>query len=312
MKGTIGVSSIEGKGSTFWVCVSIEDNAGELESSSDLSRGLQGHRILIADDNFTFAEILSETVKNWEMIPVIAHDGQEVLEELEKAHREKISFDLISLDLFMPLMNGLEASRIIEADPRFNQIPRVLLTSADTLPSKQDLRQSGIFKAMVKPTLAAELHDAFCQAIAGVMQGTSPIQNIGIQQGDIKVKNLNILVAEDNKVNQLVIEAMLKKMHQTPIVVENGQEALEALTDPGHKIDLVFMDCSMPVMDGYEATRAIRKMERDQNRPSISIVALSAHVMEEQRAACIEAGMNGYLSKPIETTELIHALNQQA
>ncbi len=312
MKGTIGVDSIEGKGSTFWVCVSVEEIVGELESSNEPSRDLQGHRILIADDNFTFAEILSETVKNWDMTPVIAHDGQEVLEQLEKAHLEQKSFDLISLDLFMPLMNGLEASRIIEADPRFNKIPRVLLTSADTLPSKQDLRQSGIFKAMVKPSLAAELHDAFCQAIGGVIQYTAPVQNIGIQQSDIKVKGLNILVAEDNKVNQMVIMAMLKKMQQKPIVVENGQEALDALTDPNHKIDLVLMDCSMPVMDGYEATRAIRKMESDQERSPIKIVALSAHVMEEQRSACIEAGMDGYLSKPIETPELIHVLNQKA
>ena len=311
MKGTIGVNSIEGKGSTFWVCVSIEENIDDIASPAESSRDLQGHRILIADDNFTFAEILKETVKSWNMIPVVAHDGQEVLEELEKAHREQQTFDLISLDLFMPLMNGLEASRIIEADPRFNKIPRVLLTSADTLPSKQDLKQSGIFKAMIKPSLAAELHDAFCQAIGGFTQGNSTTQNVGIQQSDIKVKNLNILVAEDNKVNQMVIMAMLKKMQQKPRMVENGQEAVEALCKPDHNVDLVLMDCSMPVMDGYEATRAIRKMEKEQKRTAIRIVALSAHVMEEQREACIKAGMNGYLSKPIETSELIRVLNQQ-
>ena len=311
MKGTIGVNSIEGKGSTFWVCVSIEESEGEMAVLNEPSRSLQGHRILIADDNFTFAEILKETVKNWNMIPVVAHDGQEVLEELEKAHREHQKIDLISLDLFMPLMNGLEASRIIEADPRFNHIPRVLLTSADTLPSKQDLRQSGIFKAMVKPSLAAELHDSFCQAIGGIIQDNESIQNIGIQHSEIKVKNLNILVAEDNKVNQMVIMAMLKKMQQTPHLVENGQEALDMLANPDHNIDLVLMDCSMPVMDGYVATRAIREMEKDQKRSAIKIVALSAHVMEEQREACVEAGMNDCLSKPIETAELIRVLNQQ-
>lgn len=312
MKGTIGVDSIEGKGSTFWVCVSIEEDHDERQFITGPSRDLQGHRILIADDNFTFAEILKETVKNWNMVPVLAHNGHEVLEALESAYQENKSFELISLDLFMPLMNGLEASKMIEADPRFNQIPRVLLTSADTLPSQQELKLSGIYKAMVKPTLASELHNAFCQAIGGCIEETGGVQNIGIQQGDIKVKQLNILVVEDNKVNQMVIMAMLKKMQQTPCVVENGQEALNALSDPEHKIDLVLMDCSMPVMDGYEATRAIRKIEKEQHRPPVKIVALSAHVMEEQRDACVKSGMDGYLSKPIETSELIRVLNQQA
>ena len=164
---------------------------------------------------------------------------------------------------------------------------------------------------MVKPSLAAELHDSFCQAIGGIIQDNESIQNIGIQHSEIKVKNLNILVAEDNKVNQMVIMAMLKKMQQTPHLVENGQEALDMLANPDHNIDLVLMDCSMPVMDGYVATRAIREMEKDQKRSAIKIVALSAHVMEEQREACVEAGMNDCLSKPIETAELIRVLNQQ-
>jgi signal transduction histidine kinase/DNA-binding response OmpR family regulator len=312
MKGSIGVESIEGKGSTFWVSLCIDENNETTEAPEAPSKDLQGHRILIADDNFTFAEILKETVKNWNMIPTLAHDGKEVLDELEKAHGQNQMFDLISLDLFMPLMNGLEASRSIEADPRFNQVPRILLTSADSLPAKQDLKQAGIFKAMVKPSLAAELHDAFCQAISGAPQKVDPIQNIGIQQDAIKIKNLNILVAEDNKVNQMVITALLKKMSQSPTLVENGQEALDLLSDPNHTVDLVLMDCSMPVMDGYEATRAIREMEKKLKRPAIRIVALSAHVMEEQRNACIEAGMNDYLSKPIETPELIRVLNQHA
>jgi len=310
MNGTIGVSSETGKGSTFWVCVSLEPHVGEFQTKEIHSSNIVNRRILIADDNFTFAELLKTNAETWKMIPTVVHQGQEVLIALEESYNSNQPFDIISLDLFMPLMNGIEASKMIERDARFNRIPRILLTSADDLPSREELHQAGIYQALVKPTLAAELHDTFCLAMGVAVESQPESTNITTDQTDISINNLNILVAEDNKVNQMVITGLLKKINQNAIIVNDGKEALDKLSEADHDIDLVLMDCDMPVLDGYHATKEIRKMEKKTNRPEISIIALTAHVMEEQKEACFKAGMNDYLSKPIDITSLINAINK--
>jgi signal transduction histidine kinase/CheY-like chemotaxis protein len=303
MDGEIGVDSESGKGSTFWITARLPacENQQVMAGSNEVN--LTGFKLLIVEDNYTFAELLKVQAESWGMFCCIAKDGKEALEAMEESFASDALFDLISLDLYMPIVDGLEASRRIQADQRFRHIPRVLLTSANNFPSQHALQSAGIKRVIEKPTLPADLQQVYKELLVR-----------DVEQNDVSVlmpplekhalPSLSILVAEDNAVNQMVINGILKRFQQAVVIVENGEQAVQAIQQDKIHFDLVLMDCDMPVMDGITATKRIRAWEISCAKSPTKIVALTAHAVKSQVDSCYEAGMNGYLSKPIDIEKL--------
>jgi CheY-like chemotaxis protein len=246
MDGEIGVDSELGKGSTFWItaklpeCVKQED----LSKASDID--LTGFHLLVVEDNYTFAELLKVQAESWGMSCRVAKDGEEALKFLEESSVSGVSFDLISLDLYMPVIDGLETSRRIQADKRFQHIPRVLLTSANNFPSQHALQVAGIKRVLEKPTLPADLKQSYKELLVRDLKQ----DNVSVLTPPTRkhaFPSLSILVAEDNSVNQMVIKGILKRFQQTAIIVENGEQAVNAIKQSKATFDLVLMDCDMPL-----------------------------------------------------------------
>ncbi|MEX1034303.1 MAG: response regulator [Cellvibrionaceae bacterium] len=311
MDGEIGVESEPGQGSTFWITVYLPaSDAVQATAVPDID--LQGSRILIVEDNFTFAELLKTQASLWGMEPFIARNGAEGLEMLRTLHEQDIKIDLISLDLFMPIMDGMELSRTIQLDSRFREIPRILLTSATNFPPKPQLEAAGIDRVVEKPTLPADLIKIYRQVLANEADEVFTELPESARAAKPEIPAIDILVVEDNRVNQTVIKGILKRLNQTPTVVDDGEDAVRLLTREKRHFDLVLMDCEMPRMDGATATAAIRRWEQERGATATPIVALTAHAVQSQMEACYAAGMNAYLTKPIEVGKLEDLLRSYA
>lgn len=297
MDGEIGVESELGKGSSFWVTLQLPASDEEKTPINYDSINLSGLRLLIVEDSYTFADLLLVQAHSWGMEAEVARTGEQALEILRRSHDEEKYFDIISLDLFMPKMDGLETSRHIQLDYRFNKIPKLLLTSSNSFPSKEQLKSAGISRVLEKPTLPADLKNIYKQLLVDtsevVAQTTDTVEKEEIAQ-------LRVLVAEDNKVNQTVISGILQRFNQVPDMVDDGTDAVVAVTENDRQYDLILMDCEMQDMDGLEATRKIREWEFKNQRSAVTIVALTAHVLPEQMQSCYDAGMDAYLTKPID------------
>lgn len=303
MGGEIGVESTEGKGSTFWVTANLPASEEFSLPEINLDYDLQNKRLLIVEDNYTFAELLNAQAAQWGMETCVAHNGQEALMILEEEYAQERRFDLVSLDLFMPVMDGMETSRRIQGDERFQEVPRLLLTSETNFPSKQALEIAGIRKIIEKPALPAELLQEYKEILSKY-----DVKNINREtpliKDDITIPPLKVLVADDNQVNQLVINGLLMRFNQDVTLVDDGEKALQKIKDEGNKYDLVLMDCDMPIMDGLTATREIRAWEKGKYNNKQTIIGLSAHVIQSQIDACFQAGMDDYLTKPIDVSKL--------
>lgn len=303
MDGDIGVDSELGKGSTFWITAKLPKSDFAHRPSNADEFDLKGIRLLIVEDNFTFAELLQSQANVWGMHSSVARDGEEALRLLESEYQKGNIFDLISIDLVMPKLNGLETSEKIQQDSRFKNIPRLLLTSATNFPARGTLVAAGINRIKEKPTLPAELQQVYKEMLSpeGEQDGSTFVVET---ENKINLPKLSILVAEDNSVNQLVIDGILKRLNQSVVIVEDGQQALQALQASENQFDLVLMDCDMPIMDGITATKLIRVWEKEKMLTPIRIVALTAHAVQSQIDECFEAGMNEYFAKPIDTNKL--------
>ncbi len=304
MGGHIGVESRPQKGSTFWITACLPKT--EFEQSNKYTKhedfDLSGYKVLIVEDNYTFSELLQTQARAWGMNCRVAKNGEKALEILRQEYDHQVEFDLISLDLVMPIMDGLETSRFIQADERFQNIPRLLLTSATNFPSQHALTIAGIKRVIEKPTLPADLKLIYKELLSKDVSAEGTI-TVSPQMESVELPCLSILVAEDNSVNQMVINGILKRLKQDIKIVENGQEALEAIKNK-ENYDLILMDCDMPVMDGKTATAEIRAWEETNNQAPIRIVALTAHAVQSQIDECFASGMDDYLSKPIDISKL--------
>lgn len=310
MGGGINFESRHGLGSTFWVELCLPAyylQQGQLKTRKAQPGDLKGYRILIVDDNFTFCELLKIQVEKWGMEAYIAHNGEQALNMLEKSEKAMVRFDLVSIDLYMPVMDGLDLGEQMNEHEAFREIPRVLLTSVANLPSKQRLQRAGVSLAVEKPCSASWMYEAFAEALGLRESEVIPFRMIPTSD-----QSLNILVAEDDEVNQIVIKGMLLKLGHSIELLENGQEALDRRMADDRSIDLIMMDCEMPIMDGYESTRRIRQWERTQQVKALPIIALTAHLLEDQQMTCLNAGMDACLSKPIDAKKLALMLGSYA
>ncbi len=302
MGGTMGFSSRKGLGSTFWFKLALEPCEGKFLNKREFSqKELEGARILIVDDNFTFCELLKIQVERWGMEVYIAHNGEQALNMLLQSEKANVSFDLVSIDLYMPVMDGLELGRQMNEHESLRNIPRVLLTSIANLPTRSQLMESGISIAVEKPCAANGLYDAFVNAVNIEPDGRN-VEMLG--QKGAKSESLRLLLVEDDEVNQMVIKGILQKMGHKVEVLANGQEVLEKVQADDRSFDMILMDCEMPVMDGYEATRRIRQWERKQQMLPVVIIALTAHLLDDQRDICLSAGMDNCIDKPLDAKKL--------
>jgi len=302
MGGQIGFSSIPGQGSTFWFTARFEKQMTPAKTALTQAN-LSNLHVLIVDDNQTNRRILEDQMQAWGIRATCAAGAQEALEKLQDSNEAR--FDVVVLDMHMPGMNGISLAEVIKADPRLARARVVILTSLGQLMDDTQLERIGIYACLVKPVKQARLYEC----LTGMRSlPKKPVENKPVARGadGTKTEPLRVLLAEDNVVNQKVAVAQLRKLGCNPDVVGNGMEALEATGR--NQYDVVLMDCQMPQMDGYEASRQIRLREQIEGGKAVYIIAMTANAMQGDREKCLEASMNDYLSKPVKDTDLRAAL----
>jgi CheY-like chemotaxis protein/HPt (histidine-containing phosphotransfer) domain-containing protein len=311
MGGKIGVESESGVGSTFWFTVTLEKQAQAtlaIESSpvADLALDIRNLRVLGIDDNATNRRVLTKMVEGFGCRIETAASGSKGIEMLRNAHREDDPFRIILLDMQMPGMDGEQTAREIKSDPVARETQIVILTSMGQRGDAARLEALGCAAYLLKPVKQQMLYDTLLAVIArtGSEQPRLVTRHLIAEH---KRQGMRILLAEDNPINQKLAVILLQKAGFSVDAVENGQRALEKVQNEHY--NAVLMDVQMPDMDGFEATRRIRQWETGQER-HIPIIAMTAHALKGDRELCLEAGMDDYVTKPLEPKVLFNALDR--
>ncbi len=309
MGGEIGVKSEEGKGSTFWFTAHLKKQEGHLDKQYAMVEELKEKRILVVDDNKTNRVILAKLLDSWGCRYSEAPGGKAALKELFEATIDKDPFNVALIDMQMPEMDGAKLGQTIKADPELRNTVLVMLTSAGIRGDAVRMREIGFSAYLTKPVKASHLHDCLVTAInrpdALLKQEAPLITRHSLEESK---KKFSILVAEDNKVNQLLARRLLEKLGYRVDIAEDGAKAIEVLKKTPY--DLILMDVQMPELDGLEATRIIRDPSSGIGRHDITIIAMTAHAMKGDKEKCLEAGMDDYISKPISREKLIEVINK--
>jgi PAS domain S-box-containing protein len=306
MGGRIWVESHAGQGSTFHFTAAFE-----VQTPAGFERDSLGHQltnlpVLIVDDNETNRRILEEVLTNWHMQPVAADGSAAALAAMEKSAAENHPFKVILLDAHMPMMDGFGLAERIQKDPRCRGIRLIMLTSAGQPEDVSRCQALGISAYLTKPVKQSELLDVIVSVLSPREQQPSLASQPRRGSRSIR-RRLKVLLAEDNAVNQLLASRILESLDHHVTVVSNGREALSAAQ--AGRFDLIVMDVQMPEMDGFEATAAIRKLEKATGK-HIPIIAMTAHAMKGDRERCLAASMDGYVSKPIRVADVEQAVTQ--
>ncbi len=291
MGGHIEVESSPGKGSKFRFTVNLKkQHPGKPTHERSVFAALLDLRVLIVDDNETNRAVLQSQLDSWKMSSGCAANGEQALTMLRHAADSGKDYDLAILDMMMPGMDGLELATKIKGDPDLAPIVLIMLSGDIERRPNTD-----VAAYLTKPTRPSQLYNAIVDSVHGCHRTKT---SAPLNPSAVRADFTPILLAEDNPTNQQVCVAMLKRLgYRSVDVVSNGIEALEALSRMNYR--LVLMDCQMPEMDGYEATRRIRKTEIESgSRSRMAIVAMTAHAMKGSQEQCVAAGMDGYLSKP--------------
>ncbi|WEX12035.1 response regulator [Chelativorans sp. AA-79] len=315
MGGSIGVESKLGKGSVFRCRIPLparEDQRAE----RTVPAPAKGARILIVDDNEINRRILTEQMHNWGFRSAAVESGERALAFLDRAVRFGAPVDLVILDYQMPEMNGAKLLRRMRATPHGAATAAILLTSVDDSTAMLDFRSSGAQAVLTKPARSAQLRRAIIDALAdGRRAEESSLHLVDEEQhvvaapehgamplAGLQEQRLDVLVAEDNEVNQLLFRQILENSRRRFAIAETGREAVALWR--GRRPGIILMDVSMPEMNGLEATVAIRRAEKEQDLPRTPIIGLTAHALEGDRERCFAAGMDDYLTKPVSPARL--------
>ena len=315
MGGEIWVESEVGKGAVFHFTIScqraVEAPAQPLNLDPERLLGL---RALVIDDNATNRRILDLQLREWGMSATLAPGGAEGLEHLERAVGEQSPFQVVILDFQMPGMDGFEVARRATAEKRrYGRAPIMMLTSAGNPGDGRLCEEIGIRSYLTKPVTQNDLLRALLETVSpeADTQGRQRLvtRHSIREDKERELRDLDVLLAEDNLVNQKLVIALLEKRGHSVTVAEDGREAVEKWSQ--HEFDLVLMDMQMPLLGGLDATAEIRTLEAESGRARTPIIALTANAIKGDRERCLEAGMDDYLSKPIKSAQLFRTINAQ-
>jgi CheY-like chemotaxis protein len=320
MHGSIGVESEVGHGSRFWVDLILPKSPRMTTSETRLPM-LDEVRVLVVDDNLTNLEILQLQLASWGMRPTCVESGAQALKAITQADAAGTPFALAILDMHMPNMDGLQLARAIHANPALAKVRLIMLTSTNAVGKQEERQRAGILRCVNKPIRQSELYEVLTSALVSTSRVTPSLIS-GASEAQITAQielpsrpavhtNValrgRVLLAEDNVINQQVAQAMLASLGFSVDIANNGEEALARLQT--QTFDIVLMDCHMPVMDGYQATAALRQHELTGDR-RLPVVALTANAMLGDREQCIAVGMDDYLAKPYTRAQLEQVLNR--
>jgi len=307
MGGEVGLESEEGHGSTFWFTVSLpetqQQSSNHPSSSIDAARprveNFAGIRVLVGEDDPTNQELVTEILNSFACKVTAASTGREVIEQARSS-----PFDIILMDGEMPEMSGFEASvalSMMKAEGQIPDIPIVALTAHAMKGDRERCLEAGMCDHLTKPVRKRQLAETLARWTEKKTDRRQYIAHNALLEGR------SILLVDDTFTNRELAESILVGFGCIVTNAENGQEAVDILTHRDD-FDLILMDCAMPVMDGYEASRRICSMKNSGRLPSIPIIALTAHAMKGDREHCLEAGMDDYLTKPVRKQALYDAV----
>ncbi len=307
MGGRMRVNSTLGEGSSFGFRVPLPIDPHAKAEAFD-SSVVKGRRVLIVDDIEINRSVFTEQLTAWNMVADTANDGIDALTKVKAAQNSGTPYDLILLDFLMPGLNGQDFAKILTQTTSINNPQIIMLSSCDQPVSSVSLGQIGINSYLVKPVRERRLFETVVRVLS------NPVETVSSKPVDVAClkpvseARSEILVAEDFALNQEVVKLMLAETPFKPVFANNGEETLDMfIRNPG-RFPLILMDVSMPGMDGYEATRAIRAHEEMHGLDAIPIIALTGHALKGDRIDCLEAGMNDYLTKPVKQAELVEKL----
>ena len=318
MGGHIGVDTQAGEGSTFWCEIPLNVVSERRANHEQAMANLAQLRVIAVDDTATNLEILNDQLSSWGFKLETAVDATSALSLIRHAAQMDNPFQLAILDRQLPDMDGLDLAAKIKADPASRNMPLLMLTSLDTALHPDQLRSAGLAGILTKPIRQSRLFDSIVKAMQPAEDLSKPNSAVSEEppvsstEKDVRRNSVSLLVAEDNEINRLVVGEMLTSAGYRHDQVVNGREAVEAVRNRGY--DVVLMDCQMPEMDGFEATREIRRLE-DADSPfgrtgaPLTIIALTANAIQGDREKCLATGMNDYITKPINRPTLLGALD---
>ena len=330
MDGVISVESEVGAGSVFTVKLSLPSHE-DLKPAKVVPMEIIGTKILIIDDNQVNRNILREQIKHWKCQSIAVESGPRAITVLENAKAKDIKIDLIISDYQMPGMNGGDVFRSLQANADFAKIPMILLTSVNADASIRRLKKEGLASVLTKPTRASLLLDTITKCLfesqsnsvapkakmadksVEVHHENNPpisellppprrsaardIERRAVPRAEKPAGGLDVLIAEDNETNQIYMKYLMEQLGVSFKIVPNGRAAVDYWRS--ERPSIILMDVSMPEMNGYEATKAIRSAEKTRGLPHTPIIALTAHTLKGDEEKCLEAGMDDFASKPI-------------
>ncbi|RPH60127.1 MAG: response regulator, partial [Acidobacteria bacterium] len=312
MNGRLWVESQVGRGSTFHFTAEFErSSSSPLAPAVAEPKGVEGLRVLVVDDNSTNRRILGRMLASWRVKPTTVSDAPSALATLRRATTDAQRFDLVISDCQMPDVDGFTLARQIKGDRRVGKTPVIMLTSMGRAEDAARCKKLGLEGYLTKPVKHSDLLDTLT-TLVGVPARRGRVRPSRRPPPRVPAKTLRVLVAEDNVVNRQLVTTLLKKRGHRVTAVENGRAALTALeTGEGRRFDVVVMDLQMPEMSGFEAVRTIRARENNTSS-RVPVIALTAHAMQGDRERCLEAGFDGYLTKPIEVDKLVATVERFA
>ena len=305
MGGQIGVESEEGRGATFWFTACFAKRSVPLAMRREPRADPRGLRALAVDDNMTNREILHAQLQSWSLRADVADSANQAMQMLRAAAGEGRPYKVAILDMHMPKVDGLQLAKEIKEDPATRDVILISLSSISSPLAPSTMSALGFSACLTKPALPSQLYNAIIDSLSTTDQAAAAVAPA--KTAPPKLPGVQVLLAEDNEVNRLVASELLQLAGCGCTMVVNGREAVDAALRTSY--DVILMDCQMPELDGFEATRLIRETEKtDPAKPHRQIIALTANAIKGDRELCLAAGMDGYVTKPIDPAELFRTI----